>query len=53
MGYEAVRTVTEKLNGKTPDKKIDLSAAVITKADLDKAEVKLLLHPDLEKYLGK
>jgi ribose transport system substrate-binding protein len=53
MGYEAVRAVTEKLNGKTPDKKIDLSAAVITKADLEKPEVKLLLHPDLEKYLGK
>jgi ribose transport system substrate-binding protein len=53
MGYEAVRAVTEKLNGKTPDKKIDLSAAVITKADLDKPEVKLLLHPDLEKHVGK
>jgi ribose transport system substrate-binding protein len=53
MGYEAVRAATDKLNGKTPDKKIDLSAAVITKADLDKPEVKLLLHPDLEKYLGK
>ena len=53
MGYEAVRAVTDKLNGKTPDKKIDLSGAVITKADLDKPEVKLLLHPDLEKYLGK
>jgi ribose transport system substrate-binding protein len=53
MGYEAVRAVTDKLNGKTPDKKIDLSASVITKADLDKPEIKALLHPDLEKYLGK
>jgi ribose transport system substrate-binding protein len=53
MGYEAVRAVTDKLNGKTPDKKIDLSGEVITKADLEKPEVKLLLHPDLEKYLGK
>jgi ribose transport system substrate-binding protein len=53
MGYEAVRAVTDKLNGKTPEKKIDLTAAVITKADLDKPEIKQLLHPDLEKYLGK
>lgn len=53
MGFEAVRAVTDKLNGKTPEKKIDLSASVITKADLDKPEIKLLLHPDLAKYLGK
>ncbi|MES1258587.1 MAG: substrate-binding domain-containing protein [Acidobacteriota bacterium] len=53
MGYEAVRVVADKLSGKTPDKQIDLSAAVITKADLDKPEIRALLHPDLEKYLGK
>lgn len=53
MGYEAVRVVTDKLNGKTPDKKVDLAAVVITKADLEKPEIKALLHPDLEKYLGK
>src|SRR5205823_3554626 len=53
MGFEAVRAVTDKLNGKTPEKKIDLSGAVITRADLDKPEIKALLHPDLEKYLGK
>jgi ribose transport system substrate-binding protein len=53
MGFEAVRAVTQKLAGKTPEKRIDLSAVVITKADLDKPEIKSLLHPDLEKYLGK
>lgn len=53
MGFEAVRAVTDKLNGKTPAKQIDLSAAVITKADLEKPEIKALVHPDLEKYLGK
>jgi ribose transport system substrate-binding protein len=53
MGFEAVRAVTRKLAGKTPEKRIDLSAVVITKADLDKPEIKILLHPDLEKYLGK
>ena len=53
IGYEAVKAVTDKLNGKTPQKRIDLSAVVITKADLGKPEIKELLHPDLKKYLGQ
>jgi ribose transport system substrate-binding protein len=53
IGFEGVRAVTEKLNGKTPPKKMDLSATVITKADLEKPEIKQLLHPDLAKYLGQ
>ena len=53
MGYEGVRAVTEKLDGKTPPKVMDLSAVLITKADLEKPDVQKLLHPDLEKYLGK
>jgi ribose transport system substrate-binding protein len=53
IGYEAVKAVTDKLNGKTPPKRIDLSAVVITKADLGKPEIKELLHPDLKKYLGQ
>jgi ribose transport system substrate-binding protein len=53
IGYEAVRAVTDRLNGKTPPKRIDLSAVVITKADLAKPEINQLLHPDLKKYLGQ
>jgi ribose transport system substrate-binding protein len=53
IGYEAVKAVTDKLNGKTPPKRIDLSAVVITKADLAKPEIQQLLHPDLKKYLGQ
>jgi ribose transport system substrate-binding protein len=52
MGYEGVRAVVEKLDGKTPGKQIDLSAVVVTKADLDKPEIKELLHPNLAKYLN-
>jgi ribose transport system substrate-binding protein len=52
IGYEAVRAVTDKLNGKTPAKRVDLSAVVITRADLSKPEVNAPLHPDLAKYLG-
>jgi ribose transport system substrate-binding protein len=45
MGYEAVRTLVDKLNGKTPPTRIDLQARIIVKADLDKPEVKALLSP--------
>lgn len=51
MGYEAVRTLVDKLNGKTPPRLVNLSARVVTRADLGKPEVKALLFPDLKKYL--
>lgn len=49
MGHDAVKTIVEKLNGQTPPKKIDLSARVVTKADLEKQEVQRLLFPNLKK----
>lgn len=52
IGYEAVETLVDKLHGKTPPKRIDLSAHVIVKADLDKPDIKLLLNPDVKKYLN-
>ena len=51
MGHEAVRTLADKLAGKTPEKQIDLSAVVVTKADLDKPDVHTLLYPDLKRWL--
>lgn len=45
MGFEAVRTVVDKINGKTPPKQQDLAAKVIRKADLDKPEIQRLLNP--------
>jgi ABC-type sugar transport system substrate-binding protein len=47
MGFEAVHTLMEKLGGQTPPARVDLHARVIRKADLDSAEVKQLLHPDV------
>jgi ABC-type sugar transport system, periplasmic component len=44
MGYEAVKTLADKLNGKTPPKRLDLAAVVVTKADLDRPEMKKLLN---------
>ena len=34
IGYEAVKTIVDKLAGKTPSKRLDLGAKVITKTDL-------------------
>lgn len=44
MGFEAVHTLVEKLNGKTPPKQIDLNARVVRDVDLAKPEIKQLLH---------
>ncbi len=43
--------MVDALDGKTPPKRIDLQAVVITKGDLDKPEIQALLNPDLKKYL--
>ncbi len=51
MGYEAVKTIHQKLSGQTPAKRMDLQAVVVTKPDLDKPEIKQLLEPDVKKYL--
>lgn len=51
LGHEAVQTLVDKLNGKTPAKSIDLAARVLRKDDLDKPDVKELLAPDIKKYL--
>jgi ribose transport system substrate-binding protein len=52
IGYEAVKTLVDKLHGHPPPKQMDLSAQVVTKADLEKAEIHALLFPDLQKYLN-
>jgi ribose transport system substrate-binding protein len=43
LGFEAVRTLVDKLDGKTPPKRIDLSGRLIKKSDLENPEVKRLL----------
>lgn len=51
LGYEPVRILIEKVQGKTPPKQLDLPARLVTAADLDKPEIRELLKPDLKKYL--
>lgn len=53
MGFEAVKTLVDKLHGITPPKQMDLSARLIQRADLSKPEVQQLLYPDVKKYIGK
>jgi len=52
IGYQAVQSLAEKLRGHQPAKKIDLSAIVITRSDLDKPKIKAMLFPDFSKYLN-
>lgn len=48
MGFEAVRTVVDKLNGKTPPKRIDLAAVAIFAEDANRPEYQRLLSPELK-----
>lgn len=43
IGYESVRCLAEKLKGATPEKRINLPARSVVKADLEKPEVRALL----------
>lgn len=52
IGFQAVGTIRDKLEGRTPPKQINLEGRVITPENLDKPDVQKLLTPDLKKYLG-
>jgi ribose transport system substrate-binding protein len=45
LGYEAVRSLAEKLAGRTPPQRLDLPVRVISKADLANPEIVALLSP--------
>jgi ribose transport system substrate-binding protein len=46
LGYEAVKSLNDKLDGRTPPKRAELPARVILKSDLDKPDVRALLFPE-------
>ena len=46
IGYEAVKSLSEKLNGGTPPKQMELPAHVIVRADLSKPDVRALVSPE-------
>ncbi|MBL8610297.1 MAG: substrate-binding domain-containing protein [Myxococcales bacterium] len=53
MGYLAVKTMVSHLRGQKVERRIDTGATVVSKADIDKPEMKELLAPDLKKWLGE
>jgi ribose transport system substrate-binding protein len=46
LGYEAVKSLAEKLRGGTPVKQLNLPVRVIRRADLEKPEIRALLAPE-------
>jgi ribose transport system substrate-binding protein len=52
IGYEAVKTIADKLAGRQPPQRMDLPAVVVTMENLDTPEIRKLLSPDLKRYLG-
>ena len=51
IGYAAVKTIVAKLNGETPEKRIDSPATIVTADNLPDPKIDALVHPDLDQYL--
>jgi ribose transport system substrate-binding protein len=51
MGYEGVLTAVRAIRGEPVEKRIDTGVVLVTKANMDSADVKPLLHPPLAQYL--
>ena len=46
IGYEAVKSLAEKLSGKTPTRRLEIPARVIVESDLNNPDVRALLFPE-------
>jgi len=53
MGYEATRAIGLHLEGNPVEASIDSGARLLVREDLEKPEVKGLLFPDLNQWLGR
>jgi ribose transport system substrate-binding protein len=51
MGYLSVLTMTQHLQGKPVEKRIDTGVVLVTPEEMQKPEIKDLLTPPLDKYL--
>jgi ribose transport system substrate-binding protein len=51
MGEASTSAILAKLRGETPLAHVDSGIALVTKADLEKPEIKSLLFPDIDRYL--
>jgi ribose transport system substrate-binding protein len=52
MGYESTRAIGMALKGETPPAQIDSGAALVTMQNLETAEMREFLFPDIKKYLS-
>ena len=53
MGYESGKAIVRKLQGQRVPTRMDLSAVLVTRADLEKPDVIELLHPDVKTWLSR
>jgi ribose transport system substrate-binding protein len=51
MGYLAVKTMVDHLQGRSVEKRIDTGVWLITKDNLDAPDTRELLHPPIDRYL--
>jgi ribose transport system substrate-binding protein len=45
MGFESVRTLCEKIEGKTPERRLDTGVTLVTKENLSDPKIQQLLNP--------
>ena len=53
MGYEAAKALGMKLQGRGVASRLDLSAVLVTRADLEKPDIIELLYPDIRTWLTR
>lgn len=51
MGYLGVMTIVKHLRGEKVDKRIDTGVVLVSRENMDEAEISELLHPPFDKYL--
>jgi ribose transport system substrate-binding protein len=51
MGYKAVMSLMDHLQGRPVEKRIDTGVYLVTPENMDRPEIKELLYPPLDKYL--
>ena len=51
MGYLGVRSIVDSLQGRPVEQRVDTGVTVVTKDNLDSADIQALIHPPLDQYL--
>ncbi len=51
MGYKAVLSLVEHLEGRKVEKRIDTGVKLVTRDNMEQTDIHELLHPPLSRYL--